>query len=150
MRQFPQIVALACALAAAVPAWAQNEASDKALISGAWRMISLEAGPADGKLEKVSHSGQIVFTEAGTMSVQAVNPDTSAPPTPYVVNGYEAFYGQIQLDEQKRTFAVTVESSLVRNLIGQKLERAYEVSDKQLVLTPANPAESWRVVYERF
>jgi hypothetical protein len=69
MRQFPQIVALACALAGRRSGLEAERGSDKALISGAWRMISLEAGPADGKLEKVSYSGQIVFTEAGTMSV---------------------------------------------------------------------------------
>nr|WP_234835332.1 lipocalin-like domain-containing protein [Sinorhizobium meliloti] len=31
---------------------------------------------------------------------------------------------------------MTVESSLVRNLIGQKMERKFEVTEDQLVITP--------------
>jgi hypothetical protein len=45
---------------------------------------------------------------------------------------------------------MTVEASLVRNLIGQNLTRVFEVSGDTLVLTPADPAEGWRVTYERF
>ena len=74
------------------------------------------------------------------MSVQAMNPDANAAPTPYTVNGYEAFYGTVAIDDAKKTFVVTVQSSLVRNLIGQKMERVFEVSGNQLVLMPDNPA----------
>jgi hypothetical protein len=45
---------------------------------------------------------------------------------------------------------VTVKSSLVRDLIGQRLTRVFKVSRKTLVLTPTDPAEGWRVTYERF
>jgi NAD(P)-dependent dehydrogenase (short-subunit alcohol dehydrogenase family) len=66
-----------------------------------------------------------------------------------VVNGYEAFYGTVAIDDAKKTFVVTVQSSLVRNLIGQKMERVFEMSGNQLVLMPANPAEGFRITYER-
>jgi hypothetical protein len=112
-------------------------------------MTSLEAG-AEGDLRPVPYSGQIVFTGSGTMSVQAMNPDTSAPDTPYTVNGYEAFYGSVRVDKRARTFAVTVESSAVRDLIGQTLTRNFRVSGNTLVLTPVDPAEGWRVTYRRF
>ena len=78
-------------LCAATPVLAQSTSrSDDpaALLSGAWRMVSLEAGAAGGDLADVPYSGQIVFTEAGTMSVQAMDPDPTAT-SPYVVNGYE-------------------------------------------------------------
>ena len=113
-------------------------------------MVSLEVGNAAGELEPIEYSGQIVFTDASTMSVQAMNPDSDAPDTPYTLNGYEAFYGRFVIDEDAQTFVVTVESSLVRDLIGQELERAFEISDDRLVLTPTNPQESWRVVYQRY
>ncbi|MEQ7127720.1 lipocalin-like domain-containing protein [Actinopolymorpha sp. B11F2] len=115
---------------------------------GAWRMTSLEVG-TEGKLEPVPYSGQIVFTKSGTMSVQAMNPEPDAPDTPYTLNGYEAFYGTVSVDRSAGTFAVTVESSLVRDLIGQRLTRVFEVSGDTLVLTPPDPAEGWRATYER-
>lgn len=112
-------------------------------------MTSLEVG-TEGNLRPVPYSGQIIFTKSGTMSVQAMNPDTNAPDTPYTLNGYEAFYGQVTVNSAARTFVVTVESSAVRNLIGQRLTRVFKVSGHTLVLTPTNPAEGWRVTYERF
>ncbi len=137
---------LAFALLASAPAFAQN--SESPLI-GAWRMTSLEVG-TEGNLQPIPYSGQIIFTEAGTMSVQAMNPDPNAAPTPYTTNGYEAFYGTVDINDTDKKFVVTVESSLVRNLIGQKMERVFEVSGDQLVLTPIDPSEGFRVTYERY
>jgi hypothetical protein len=147
MRSLVNAACLTAAVLVTAPAWAQDAA---ALFPGAWRMVSLEVGNAAGELAPVEYSGQIVFTDAGTMSVQAKNPDADAPDGPYTVDGYEAFYGSFLIDEDDRTFVVTVESSLVPDLIGQDLQRAFEISDDRLVLTPTNPEESWRVVYERY
>jgi Lipocalin-like domain len=138
--------AVALALFASAQACTQN---GKSPLVGTWRMTSLEVGTDTGSLQAVPYSGQIIFTEAGTMSVQAMNPAANAEPTPYTVNGYEAFYGPVAINDANRTFVVTVESSLVRNLVGQKLERRFEVSDDRLILTPANPQERFRVTYER-
>lgn len=112
-------------------------------------MTSLESGTSADDLQEVPYSGQIVFTDSGTMSVQAMNPDADAAPTPYTINGYEAFYGRIAVDDEAKTFVVMVGSSLVRDLIGQDLERAFEVTEDQLVLTPTSPDEYFRVTYER-
>jgi hypothetical protein len=140
------ITCLALALSASAPALAQN--SESPLI-GAWRMTTLEVG-AEGNLQPIPYSGQIIFTEAGTMSVQAMNPDPDAAPTPYTANGYEAFYGTVEIDDNDMKFVVTVESSLVRDLIGEKMERVFEVSGDQLILTPVDPSEGFRVTYERY
>lgn len=144
-------LAFALALLVSAPAFAQDSMSDRGMspLIGAWRMTSLEVG-TEGNLQPLPYSGQIIFTESGTMSVQAMNPDATAPATPYTMNGYEAFYGPVTIDEAAKTFVVTVESSLVRDLIGQSLTRIFEVSGDTLVLTPADPAEGWRVTYERF
>ncbi|MEQ7010575.1 lipocalin-like domain-containing protein [Actinopolymorpha sp. B17G11] len=143
-------LALALALLTSAPSFAQQSMASQgtAPLVGAWRMVSLEVG-TEGNLEPVPYSGQIVFTKSGTMSVQAMNPEPDAPDTPYTLNGYEAFYGTVSVDRSAGTFAVTVESSLVRDLIGQRLTRVFEVSGDTLVLTPPDPAEGWRATYER-
>jgi hypothetical protein len=145
--KMPVALAIAATLGAMTPVLAQDDAAQ--LLVGAWRMTSLEVGNAAGQLELVEYLGQIVFTDAGTMSVQAMNPDPTAAPTPYTANGYEAFYGTVAVDGSAKTLVVTVESSLVRDMIGQAFERAFEVSDDQLVLTPTTQDELWRVTYER-
>jgi Lipocalin-like domain len=146
MTTIPRRTALALALLLSAQACGRDTGSP---LVGAWRMTSLEVSTEAGALQRVPYSGQIVFTEAGTMSVQAMNPDANAEPTPYTVNGYEAFYGGVVVDDASGTFVVTVESSLVRNLIGQDLERRFEVSGDRLILTPADPQERFRVTYER-
>ncbi|WKL38953.1 lipocalin-like domain-containing protein (plasmid) [Sinorhizobium meliloti] len=75
--------------------------------------------------------------------------NANAAPTTYTVNGYEAYYGPVEIDEAQKTFAITVESSLVRDLIGKRLARKFEVTSNQLVILPADPSEGWRVTYER-
>jgi hypothetical protein len=44
---------------------------------------------------------------------------------------------------------MTVDSSLVRDLVGQRLTRVFDVSGDTLVLTPPDLAEGWRATYER-
>ena len=83
-----KIAILALALSASMPAFAQEGQSP---IIGAWRMTSLEVG-TEGNLQPVPYSGQVIFSEAGTLSVQAMNPDADAPDMPYTTNGYEAYY----------------------------------------------------------
>ena len=147
----PSIIALALALALAIghivspSALAQGCSSP---LVGAWRMTTLEVGTA-GNLQAVPYSGQIIFTASCNVSVQAMNPDANAPATPYTANGYESYYGTYSIDDAAKTFAMTPESSLVRNLIGQTMTRQFDVSGDTLVLTPTDPAEGWRVTYER-
>ncbi len=147
MNTFQIAMVLAASMAVASPALAQD--SDSKLLTGVWRMTSLEVGNAAGELEPIDYSGQIIFSDVGTMSVQAMNPDAAAPDTPYTSGGYEAFYGTFVVDEEADTFVVTVDSALARSMIGQDFERAFEVTADQLVLTPTNPEETWRVTYER-
>jgi Lipocalin-like domain len=138
--------AVALALLVPAPSFAQDKTSP---LVGVWRMTSLEVG-TEGNLQPVPYSGEIIFTESGTMSVQAMNPDANVPATPYTMNGYEAYYGTVTIDNAAKTFVMTVESSLVRDLIGQNLTHVFEVSGDTLVLMPTDPAEGWRASYERF
>lgn len=140
---------LALALAVAGFVAAGPALADDAPLVGVWRMTALEVPSASGALETVPYVGQVTFSQAGTLSVQAMNPDASAPDNPYTLEGYEAYYGPVEVDQDEGTFAITIEAAAVRNLIGQTFERAFEVSGDQLVLTPTSPDESWRVTYER-
>jgi len=117
-------------------------------LSGLWRMTSLEVG-TEGALKEIPYSGQIAFT-TDTASVQAMNPDVKASDTEFTLGGYEAFYGKVDIDAEAGTFAVKVESAAARDLIGQTLERRFEISDDTLVITPVNPADGFRVTYERY
>ncbi len=146
MKHYLSIALIALSMATAAPAFSED---DNSLI-GSWRMTSLQFANAGGTMAEVPYTGQVIFTEGGTLSVQAMNPDPDAAPTPYMLNGYEAYYGPVVIDEANNTFAITVESSLVRDLIGQELDRVFKVADGQLVLTPVDSAEGWRVTYERF
>lgn len=145
MRLKATVTALLLMLTGVIPAFAQGTSP----LIGAWKMTTFEA-VSDGKLRPVAYSGQLVITEAGTLSAQAMNPDPSAAPTPYTANGYEALYGTIAINESTNRFVVTVQSALVRNLIGQKLERVFKVSGNRMVLSPIDPKEGWRVTYERY
>jgi hypothetical protein len=141
-----KIALMALALTASSPAFADDSTS---AITGTWRMTSLRVTDASGKQTDFPYSGQVIFSQGGTLSVQAMNSDPAAKPTPYTANGYEAYYGPVEVDETKRTFAITVESSLVRTLIGQRMERKFEVDADQLTIMPADLKEGWRVTYER-
>ena len=128
---------------------AKRRTTRRNLLNGAWRMVSLEAGAPGGALAPVEYTGQIVFTDAGTISSRRSNPAGNSP-TIHTIAGYEAFYGQFTVSDDGRTFVIDVDASLVRDMIGQEFERRFEVTDERLVLTPTNPQENWRVVYERY
>jgi hypothetical protein len=138
----------ACIAPAQQNAGATETAAQSDPIIGEWTMTTLEFA-TDGELQEVPFAGQIIFTDAGTVSVQAMNPDTTAADTPYTVQGYEAFYGDATIDADAGTFSVVVESAAARDLVGQTLSRNFEVKEDTLVLTPVDPSEGWRVTYER-
>lgn len=117
-------------------------------IVGEWTMSTLEM-QNEGEFETVPFGGQIIFTEAGTVSVQAQNPDPAASDTPYTVQGYEAYYGDAVVDDAAGTVTFDVTSAAVRDLIGETLVRNFEVTDDTLVLTPVDESEGWRVTYDR-
>jgi hypothetical protein len=121
---------------------------------GAWRLASLEQQGADGKVHKTDSIGLLVFTRDGHMSVQVMerNPPAQAPagPEQYSRGGYEASFGTYAIDDGAHTFTYHVEGALVRTLVGKDLTRAFELSDKQLIVKPSSPDEHWRVAWEHY
>jgi lipocalin-like protein len=133
---------------------AQEPAADRGRLVGAWRLESLEEQAADGSVHKADASGLFVFTSDSHASVQVMydNRQNAAQsgPVQYAAGGYEASFGTYRVDERAHTFTFHVEGAMVRNLIGKDLPRVYEFSGKQLIVRSANPAEHWRVVWERY
>jgi hypothetical protein len=122
----------------------------RARLAGAWRLASLEEPDAGGSLRRVECTGSLVFTRDGRMAVQVMyrspQPEGSSA---YAKSGYEASFGTFDVDERARTFTFHVEGALVRSLIGRELPRIFELSEDRLVVTSTNPAEHWRVIWER-
>ena len=141
-----KIATLALILAFIAPVMAEE---NKSPIVGAWQMTSLESAAADGTYSNVPYSGQVIFTKGGTLSVQAANANRNAEDTTYTLQGYEAYYGPVVVDDKAGTFTITVASSLVRALEGQSLVRKFDVTDDKLVITPVDASEAWRVTYDR-
>jgi hypothetical protein len=81
------------------------------------------------------------------LHLQEITPPDNFLPT--FGHDHEAYFGRVTVNGEDNTFVITVESSLVRDLIGQSLKRKWDVSGDTLTLMPEDPAEGWRVTYER-
>jgi hypothetical protein len=121
---------------------------------GAWRLVWLEEEGADGKLHRADCIGMFAFTPEGRASVQVMYRSSRAG-TPggmvqYAQGSYEASFGRYEIDERAHTFTYHVEGALVPGLIGKDLIRMFELSGNQLIVTPSNPNELWRVAWEHY
>jgi len=95
---------------------------------GAWRLVSLEEPGADGKLNRATdRKGILIYTE-----------------------GYEASFGTYDVNEEAHTVTHHVEGSVTRGLVGKDLPRAFQFSDKLLVIKSTGPNERWSVTWERY
>jgi hypothetical protein len=120
---------------------------------GAWRLVSLDEPDAAGEVHRSDCTGLLVYTSDGHMSVQVMYRNdqgrSGGSPVQYAQGGYEASFGTYRVDDV-RTFTFHVEGALVRSLIGKDLKRLYQISGNQLVVTPPDPKEHWKVVWERY
>ena len=101
------LLTLALSSATLLPMAGAAQTVDEQL-AGVWTRVSLEAADANGEMQPVDYSGQIIFTADGHVAVQAMNLDPEAPDTPYTSSGYEAYYGRVVTDEAVGTFTMTV------------------------------------------
>jgi hypothetical protein len=130
-----------------------SEAVPRDRFAGAWRLAWLEEPDAKGEIHRIDCTGMLVFTRDGHMSVQVMQTKPQAPSqaaaVQYAQGGYEASFGRYQLDERARTLTFHVEGALVRTLVGKDLVRSFELTGNQLIVRSADPAERWRVGWER-
>jgi hypothetical protein len=143
-------------LTASPPALASEDEANQSVrerLVGAWRLVWLEEEGADGNVHRADCTGLLVYTRDGHMSVQVMyrNPQAHASgSTSYAQGGYEASYGTYEVDGRAHTFSFHVEGALVRGLVGKALTRVFELSGNQMIVKAANPAERWRVAWERY
>jgi len=109
--------------------------------------------------------GTISYTAGGRMATQSmVFPRPVVPPVPngpgdvsawspeqarQVVESYDAYFGSYELDEASHTVTHHIEGELRPDHVGDSYLRHYEVDGDRLVLSPTDPTEHWRVVWER-
>jgi hypothetical protein len=80
------------------------------------------------------------------------NPQPAAPAglVQYAQGGYEASFGNYEIDEHAHTFNYHVDGALVRSLIGKNVTRLYEFSGKELIVKSPDPNEHWRVAWAHY
>ncbi|HSE99024.1 MAG TPA: lipocalin-like domain-containing protein [Blastocatellia bacterium] len=127
---------------------------------GAWKLISVEDYEAGGGVTYPygrNPAGLLIYDASGYMSVQIMRRDreplssdkweeTRAEEIKSTVEGFTAFFGTYEVDEQKKTIIHRVEGHLLPGSAGKELKRSYEFSDNLLIL---RPSATRRVVWER-
>ncbi len=139
----------------AVSSAAQESATDRDRLVGAWKLVELDQPGADGAIHSVGSSGMIVFTRDDHLSVQVMEREPeahtgAAGPEQYSQGGYEASYGSYVVNETTHTFTFHIDGALVRSLIGKDLVRVYEFKGDQLIVKPARTDEHWRVIWQHY
>ena len=116
-------------------------------ILGAWRIASLEQPGPDGQAQETPCCGLLTLTADGHMAVQVMLPERMI--NAYSHGGYEASYGTFKLAPDGKSMVFHVEGALVRDLVGRDLPRVIRREGNRLIITPTNPAEHWRVIWQR-
>lgn len=136
------------------PVTTVSRAADQTAIHGVWKLVSFDQNEADGN---VSHPygeapvGRLTFDTAGRMSVFVMKPgrvasvnSTGAIPTAsaedlrQIADGFMAYYGSFQVDEEMKVITVKVEACTIPAWTDSEQKRSYELADDTLTLiTPA-------------
>ena len=150
--------------AAVVPAHAAGQERERFI--GVWRLISCERKLKDGKVEYPYGEkpvGRITYDRAGRMSATLMRPGRKSTVPPGVsllgagagaeelraaVDGFTAYFGKFDVDEQAKTVIHHVEAALVPSWVGTDLRRAYSFSGKRMVLR-ATTTSVLELVWER-
>ncbi len=124
----------------------QNGAAQQ--LEGVWRLVSSEFRTNSGKVIYPlgeDAAGLAIFTRSGYMSAQLMRPGRPAFASGdqaggteleihAALQGYAAYYGQCEVDEENKVLATRVEGSLFPNWVGSRQVRYYEFSGEQLIL----------------
>ena len=128
--------------------------------TGAWRLISFEERQSDGEIKYPygrTPVGLLIYDATGRMSVQVMRSDRAALSSndlqeaaleeiKAAVEGFTAFFGTYEIDEEAGTIIHYVEGHLLPGSVGKDLKRSFEFSGDRLIL---NPSPSRRVIWER-
>jgi Lipocalin-like domain len=142
------------AIAQAQTARAGDQPSAREKLIGAWHLSHIDSPGPDGKSVDVPQPvGMLIYTRDGHMSVQLMYPKSaSGISNEYVRNGYEASFGNYDLDEAAHTLTHHVQGSNTGDLlVGKDLARIFQFAeDGHLIIKPARPDEHWSVTWEHY
>jgi len=126
--------------------------SDRERLVGAWRLTSMN-GPDGKPLTTGIPTGMLIYTRDGHMSVQFMYPrSASSLSNEYVLNGYEASFGNFVVNEMTHTLTHQVRGANTGELlVGKDLPRVYQLTtDGHLVIRSARADEHWSVTWEHY
>ena len=126
--------------------------SDRQRLVGAWHLKSMN-GPDGKPLTSGVPTGMLIYTRDGHMSVQLMYPrSASSLSNEYVLNGYEASFGNFVVNETTHTLTHQVRGANTGELlVGKDLPRVYQLTtDGHLVIRSARADEHWSVTWEHY
>src|SRR2546426_9674794 len=131
-----------------------GHASDRERLIGAWHLEHIDSPEPEGKPSYFNDTATIeIYTRDGHMSVQLMYPKSANNQSnEYVQDGYEASFGNYQVDEVKRMLTHHVQGAITRDLlVGKDLPRIYQfTADEKLIIRSARPDEHWSVTWEHY
>jgi hypothetical protein len=127
---------------------------------GTWKLVSFEEQLPDGRVTYPygeEPAGLLIYDAAGHMSVQVMRRNrprlssekiagAGADELRQTVEGFTAFFGAYDIDEERAVVIHRVEGHLLPDSVGKALARRFEFSGDRLVL---KPSETRRVTWER-
>jgi hypothetical protein len=133
---------------------AKKQSGDQEKLIGAWHLVRIEAQGPDRKAADIHQpKGMLIYTRDGHMSVQLMYPrSANAQNNEYVESGYEASFGNYDVDEAKHLLTHHVQGSITRDLlVGKDLSRVYQfTADGSLVIRSARPDEHWSATWQHY
>lgn len=131
---------------------ARTSAQEKLI--GAWHLVRIEVPEPRGKsVATLQPEGMLIYTRDGHVSVQLMYPrEAKVPSNEYIQDGYEASFGEYDVNEAKHTVTHHVKGSNTRDLlVGKDLPRLFEITDDgHLIIKSARPDEHWSVTWEHY
>lgn len=146
----------------------EAKSSLKEKFVGTWKLVSYEYRKLDGEVTYPmgrNMTGLLMYDAHGYMAGQLMNPDRlqfasgdkfrgNPEELKLAFEGYTAYWGTYQINEEEGSVDHKVESSLYPNWIGGIQKRFFEFSDNRLILrTPplryAGESQTGLLVWER-
>jgi len=133
---------------------AQSNMSD---FVGTWFLQSIEAKSASGKWVPFEQLGSdpvgiLTYDKAGNMAVQIVRQDRSIPDpenaVPAIVNGYDAYFGTYEIDDEAKTITHHRVAHINADLDDLSVIRYFQLEGDILTLLVA-PDRKFRIKWKR-
>lgn len=119
---------------------------------GAWKLLSAEFLGINGKtvyLWGKNPKGILIYHSSGYVSAQIMNPDRpkfssrdnlkgTPEETKFAFDGYQAYFGTYEMDEEAKTVVHRISGNLFPNAVDIVLKRFYKFSgnDRLILSTP--------------